>query len=104
MADRLEIRHNDRIIYAQDIDSYSIEIEDGTLALAAIQAGPTGTVIDGVISVDHAPVSLVTAPDAHLDEQPGTDPAVLERVHTGDAYTQTAGDPDADADKETDEK
>ncbi|SLJ40279.1 Uncharacterised protein [Mycobacteroides abscessus subsp. abscessus] len=102
MAARLEVRFNDRIIYSQDVDAYTIDTTaEGAVTLAAVEAGhgagpaaPTGTVIDGVISLDNlAPESVIAAPDAHLGDAANQDPEVLETVHTGDAYTEDAGKP-----------
>ncbi|TDZ94807.1 hypothetical protein [Mycobacteroides salmoniphilum] len=107
MAARLEIRFNDRVIYLQDVDEYTIDTTaEGTVTLAAIESGhrtdpaiPTGTVMDGVISLDDvAPESFIVAPDAHLGDVTNQDPEVLETVHTGEAYTATGGEDDTAAD------
>lgn len=107
MAARLEIRFNDRVIYLQDVDEYTIDTTaEGTVTLAAVESGhgvapavPTGTVIDGVISLDNlAPESVIVAPDAHLGDVTNQDPEVLETVHTGEAYTATGGEDDTAAD------
>ncbi|MFV8274953.1 Uncharacterised protein [Mycobacteroides abscessus subsp. abscessus] len=106
MAARLEIRFNDRVIYLQDVDEYTIDTTaEGTVTLAAIESGhradpatPTGTVMDGVISLDNLPPeSVVIAPDAHLSDVTNQDPEVLETVHTGEAYT-TGGEDGTTAD------
>lgn len=101
MAARLEIRFNDRVIYLQDVDEYTIDTTaEGTVTLAAVESGrravpavPTGTVMDGVTSLDNLPPeSVVIAPDAHLADATNQDPAVLETVHTGEAYATGADD------------
>lgn len=106
MAARLEIRFNDRVIYLQDVDEYTIDTTaEGTVTLAAIESGhradpaaPTGTVMDGVISLDNLPPeSVVIAPDAHLSDVANQDPEVLETVHTGEAYTTAGGEDDTPA-------
>lgn len=106
MAARLEVRFNDRVIYLQDVDAYTIDTTgEGAVTLTAVEAGhgadpaiPTGTVTDGVISLDGVPPeSLIVAPDAHLGDATSQDPEVLETVHTGEAYTAT-GEDDTTAD------
>ncbi|SKU30533.1 Uncharacterised protein [Mycobacteroides abscessus subsp. abscessus] len=101
MAARLEIRFNDRVIYLQDVDEYTIDLTaEGTVTLAAVESGrraapavPTGTVMDGVINLDGVPPeSVVIAPDAHLSDATHQDPEVLETVHTGEAYATGAED------------
>lgn len=104
MAARLEIRFNDRVIYLQDVDEYTIDLTaEGTVTLAAVESGrraaamPTGTVIDGVSLDGVPPESLIVAPDAHLSDATNEDPEVLETVHTGEAYT-TGGEDGTTAD------
>ncbi|SKY24169.1 Uncharacterised protein [Mycobacteroides abscessus subsp. bolletii] len=105
MAARLEIRFNDRVIYLQDVDEYTIDLTaEGTVALAAVESGrraapavPTGTVMDGVSLDGVPPESLIVAPDAHLSDVTNQDPEVLETVHTGEAYT-TGGEDGTTAD------
>lgn len=106
MAARLEIRFNDRVIYLQDVDEYTIDLTaEGTVTLAAVESGrraapatPTGTVMDGVSLDGVPPESLVVAPDAHLSDATNQDPEVLETVHTGEAYTTTGGEDGTTAD------
>lgn len=99
MSRRLEISDNGRIIYAQDVDEYSLEFDSTELRLSASHNlprdpnAPTVRVNDGppieltttITSVPPGPVEQLgdleslTPPDGEHPTE-----AVLEVVHTGD--------------------
>lgn len=90
MPGRLEIRFNDRIEYAQDVENFSlVEGPDGALSIAATRANASGelTVLTTETNplLTDTPVDGVT--DAEGDEpEDNGGPEVLETVHDGSAY------------------
>lgn len=78
----LEIRIADRICYAQPVGECNLHREDGHVVLTAVEQGAAA-----VASTENPllpPPPSPGAPDGHDETNPGTDPGVLERVHTGD--------------------
>lgn len=90
MPGRLEIRFNDRIEYAQDVENFSlVEGPDGALSIAATRANASGELT--VLTTETNPLPTGTPadglPDSEVDEpEVNGDPEVLETVHDGSAY------------------
>lgn len=107
MSKRLEISDNGRVIYAQDVESYSLEFDSAQLTLTAthnIPRDPSAPVVtvDGGPPLDLTTVITSTPPGPGIqlgdldslipppqsagapdgDDEPTVH--VIERVHTGD--------------------
>lgn len=94
MPGRLEIRFNDRIEYAQDVENFSlVEGPDGALSIAATRANASGelTVLTTETNplLTGTPVDGVTDAEGNEPEDNGG-PEVLETVHDGSAYEAAA--------------
>ncbi|KPG34328.1 hypothetical protein BST43_15500 [Mycobacteroides saopaulense] len=91
MPGRLEIRFNDRIEYAQDVENFSlVEGPDGALSIAATRANASGELT--VLTTETNPLLTDPAVDGPEGDEPegNGDPEVLETVHDGSAYETTA--------------